>query len=74
MEYVKHLEAGKKAAKYILYRWPETFMYKKLDSVSKMVVTLDFRNLLDLIQDPVVFEKKPLESMIVVSVSFFSDL
>lgn len=36
MEYVRHLEAGRKAAKYVMYRWPNTFRFKKLDSVSEM--------------------------------------
>ena len=34
MDYVRHYEAGRKAAKYVMYKWPKLFRFKKLDSVS----------------------------------------
>ncbi len=34
MDYIKHNEAGRTAARYIMHRWPDLFKLKELDTVS----------------------------------------
>lgn len=60
MEFINHLEAGRKAAQYVKYRWPKMFQFKKLDSVCKAFYVHTASNLHS--QDPVKFEKRPLQS------------